>query len=376
MPNFDAGTYFLTVLAPVKLGAVPDSFTRRSNSWDERFRSAIEEDLPSQDKVDGYGAPESWRQRLRMVLATLPTAAQSPATERMKHESPFARNRQNHLARFVVIDDVVYNGRLGQKPFVKGSVDPLAPQHIDTLASPYLLFSADFDAVNSEGDPLPTVLSEAEQNAIRDIYLQRLWETAREEMQAIFENCQGFDDVSSAPQFAAYITACQVETTMPFHDYWIEPPALETMPLKRLALFAAVPLLVFAAGLAGWIGGSLINIFADPNWNLDTPFWMTIGGFAVSALVLFGIVKYVLRYGEAAFPPPKFGDLPSVLKSLYVQQNFAEFVADNQTADPKTLHAAFGAFLEKHQPENTDAPSQKPGYISSSVPGALRTQGG
>ncbi|MCP5083253.1 MAG: hypothetical protein GY948_16310 [Alphaproteobacteria bacterium] len=127
MPNFDAGTYFLTVLAPVKLGMVPNNFTARANSWDARFRSAIKDELQSADEAENDDNPGSWRQRLRMVLATLPTAAQSPATERTKRESPFARNRRNHLARFVVVDDVVYNGRIGQKPIIHGRSEPLVP---------------------------------------------------------------------------------------------------------------------------------------------------------------------------------------------------------------------------------------------------------
>ena len=373
MPNFDAGSYFLTVLAPVKLGTVPSNFTARENSWDARFRSAVKEEMQSKIAPDDDNNPGSWRQRLRMVLATLPTAAQSPATERTKRQSPFARNRRNHLARFVVLDDVVYNGRLGQKPIIHGPSDPLVPQPVDTLASPYLLFAVDIDAVTEDGAALPAQLSEHDQNAVRDAYLKDLWNSARDEMQAVFENCQGFDGVSSADEFAAYIAKCQVETTMPFHDYWIEPPALKTMPWKLLLVILGVPLLILAAGLLGWVGGSVINVFTEPNWNLDTPFWMTVGGLALSAVAIFGLVKYIIRFGEGAFPPPKHGDLPSVLKSLYLQQKFAKFVVDNQASDPQTLHTEFGRFLKEHQPENKDAPSQNPGFISSSAPGAVRT---
>lgn len=373
MPNFDAGSYFLTVLAPVKSGAVPAQVSERQNSWDSRFRSAIKNELEANDTSQSGDAPVSWRQRLRMVLATLPTASQSPATERMQQESPFARNRRNHLTRFVVIDDVVYNGRLGQKPIVMGRSEPLVPQHVDKLASPYLLFVADIDATTLEGAPLPAELSEREQADVRDSYLRDLWTTAPEEMRAVFENCQGFEDINSADDFAAYIAKCQIETTMPFHDYWIEPPALKVLPIKLLVLIAALPLLLLAVGLVWSFGGAFLNVFVEPNWNLDTPFWMAAVGLIASAVTLFAIFKYVLRFGSNPFAPPKHGDLPSVLKSLYLQQKFSDFVITNQPADAQALHERFGAFLKEHQPANKDAPSQKPGVISSSAHGAVRT---
>ncbi|MCP5083252.1 MAG: hypothetical protein GY948_16305 [Alphaproteobacteria bacterium] len=227
--------------------------------------------------------------------------------------------------------------------------------------------------MTKDGAALPDQLSEHDQSQVRDAYLKELWTSARDEMQAVFENCQGFDRVSSADEFAAYIEKCQVETTMPFHDYWIEPPALKTMPWKLLLVILGLPLLAFAAGLLGWVGGSAINVFTEPNWNLDTPFWMAALGLASSALVIFGLIKYIMRFGANAFPAPKHGDLPSVLKSLYLQQKFAKFVVDNQAADPQTLHTGFGKFLQEHQPENKDSPSQKPGFISSSAHGAVRT---
>lgn len=373
MPNFDAGSYFLTVLAPVKLGAVTQDISEGTHSWDARYRSAAKEELKSNETPQADDAPVSWRQRLRMVLATLPTASQSPATERMEQESPFARNRRNHLARFVVIDEVVYNGRLGQKPIVMGLTKPLIPQPVDNLASPYLLFAVDIDATTGEGEALPAELTEREQDAVRDTYIKELWISAPDEMRAVFENCQGFETVRTADDFASYIAKCQVETTMPFHDYWIEPPQLKVLPLKLMLFILALPLLLFVAGLIGSLGGALINAFIEPNWNLDTPFWMTLIGLTASAVTIFALFKYAIRFGEQPFAPPKHGDLPSVLKSLYLQQKFADFVITNQAASAETLHARFAAFLQEHQPENKQSPTQKPGVVSASAPSAIRT---
>ncbi|MEM1276724.1 MAG: hypothetical protein AAGH74_09365, partial [Pseudomonadota bacterium] len=147
MPNFDAGHYFLTTLAPIKTGS------------DENGVSHV--------------------QAIRMLLADLPTALQSPATESIANEkkikngfidrkeaaadnSPFAKSLRTHLCRYVVIDDTIYNGRLGADAILVGlgkAPDPLSPQHIDHLPCPYLFFSADIDAILAPGDPLRSDLS-------------------------------------------------------------------------------------------------------------------------------------------------------------------------------------------------------------------------
>ena len=70
MPNLDAGTYFLTIFAPVKQGPVPRDFAAKAGSWDVRFRLAIEAQstvAAMEGKLEGE---LSWPQRLRMVLST------------------------------------------------------------------------------------------------------------------------------------------------------------------------------------------------------------------------------------------------------------------------------------------------------------------
>ncbi len=61
-------------------------------------------------------------------------------------------------------------------------------------------------------------------------------------------------------------------------------------------------------------------------------------------------------------------DLPTVLKALYTQQAFADFIATNQHARPDALHAAFGDFLKRHAPGEVSGPTQQPGVISDSAP--------
>ena len=65
--------------------------------------------------------------------------------------------------------------------------------------------------------------------------------------------------------------------------------------------------------------------------------------------------------------PGKYDDLPSVLKALYIQQNFSDFMVDRQGASADKLHKDFGAFLKKHKPSDKDGPTQPPGVISSAA---------
>jgi hypothetical protein len=60
----------------------------------------------------------------------------------------------------------------------------------------------------------------------------------------------------------------------------------------------------------------------------------------------------------------RFADLPNVLKSLYLQQNFADFAVAQQGSTDAALHEAFGQFLEDHKPEDKMSPTQSPGVIS------------
>jgi len=372
MPNFDAGSYFLTILAPIKQGPVPYDYGSGQDSWDERMRAASEAEAGEIDTPLNRETQISWSQRLRMVLSTLPTALQSPATERINVQSPFARSLRTHLCRLAVIDDVVYNGRVPSNTLL-GEGNPLSPQPVDVLDSAYLLFAADFDAVTVDGATLPATLSDAQQDAVRDDYLTSLWATARDELRAVFENCVGFDSVTSASDFVAYMTRCQIETTMPFHDYWIEPPALKSLPLTFLKWMVLVPLALFGLALLAWIAGSAANVVFNLDWNVEPAFWLAVCGLALSVLAIAIAYVWVMSQGRNPLPPPKYGDLPSVLKSLYLQQNFADFVIANQAASDEDLHAAFAVFLAEHKPNDKTAPTQKPGYVSSRFPGAIQS---
>lgn len=329
MPTFDAGSLFLTFLSPIRLGSAKDL----------------------------TGTPVSYEQRLRIILALLPTALQSPATQRIGENSPFARNRQTHLCRFVVLDDVVFNGR-NPKDAIATSLageDPIFPQPVDKLTNAYLLFAADIDAVMDEGDPLPTSLDAARQARVRNAYLRRLWSSMEPELRSIYDNCVGFEAVSDADSFARYMTRCQIETTMPFHDYWISAPDLPSLPTKGFIAAVAAPLAVILLGWAlGWWGAMAL-----------------VPGLLLTAAAVYLIYRYALACGVRPLPPERFGSLPTVLKALYLQQNFSDFVIDQQGAGAEDLHRAFGDFLARHRPGDLRAPSQAPGVISSKADGGM-----
>ena len=69
--------------------------------------------------------------------------------------------------------------------------------------------------------------------------------------------------------------------------------------------------------------------------------------------------------GGKPFPAAKHSDLKSVLKALYLQQNFVNFVIQNQGVADDVLYANFAAFIDEHRPQDLDAPTQDPGVIRS-----------
>jgi hypothetical protein len=316
MPNLDGGHYFLTMLAPVRTEAVPIG--------EDRYRSHVV--------------------LLREALTRLPTARQNEVTRHSRLNSPFARNRLNHLARFVVIDDVVYNGRVSGNAVADRlrRVDPTVPQHIDRLGCAYLLFSADLDA---PGDG---------ETALR-AYTDALWSSMRDELVEIFQHCHGFDAVRDASGFHRYVKRCQVETTMPFNDYWIDPLPAKSLPFKRilgvLAVFGGLTLVAL-----------VLHLLRIGSWP-----WGWIALLALAATVLLSVIGYrwLVAKGQEPYPAAPDSDLPSILKALYLQQRFTRFAIETQGVDAETLHRRFAAFITEHRPTAIEDPTQPPGVISS-----------
>jgi hypothetical protein len=322
MPNFDGGHYFLTVLIPVRTDPVQDPRSTASVT--------------------------SHAHALREALVALPTALQTPTTEQIGLNSPFARDGRTHFARFAVIDDAAYNGRDKRDPIRVALLgpDPVKADPVDHLPHPYLLFAADFDAASGDAAELTA-------------YLRGLWSVMQPEWRSILQHCHGYDRVDGPDGFARLIMDCQVETTMPFNDYWTGGPQLTTMPIGPLLMPLAVAAGALLLGLVGALLAAAMGCSAR--------YWLVLALLGlIAAPITAGIALWqISSRAREPFPMANRSDLPGVLKALYLQQAFTRFAIDQQGRDPAALHAAFGDFLRTHRPEDTAAPTQKRGVVRS-----------
>jgi hypothetical protein len=141
MPNQSGQVYGLTILSPIK----------------------------EDESMDVCHA-----QDIRWYLAGLPR----------DHGSPFAQLSSTHLARLVVMDDVVYVG---------------APACEEHLKSRYLVFETNFD-----GD--------------LETYLTRMAREIPELVEGVWTHCVGYPGLADTGQWIAYMKKCQIETTFFFAD--------------------------------------------------------------------------------------------------------------------------------------------------------------
>lgn len=323
MPTFDSGRCFLTALLPIKTSEV----------------------------VDQDGLRSSPVHMVRDALAILPTARQSPVTESLPVTAPFAKCTKTHFARFAIIDDVIFNGRLPSNAIIDRlrDMDRTIPLASDELPGPYLLMVVDFDAPQG---------SEAELRA----YLKDMWTQMGPELAPVFRHCFGYDQKAvHADGFADFIIGCQLETTMPFNDYWPGVPPLTPISKPLLIGNFLVPALVVGAGLY-WALGAM-GLIAGRH----TP-WLYCAEILLIALLGIGVglcvvYRMVMARGEQPFPMAPNSDLPSVLKGLYLQRELIAFAIANQGKPATELTQAFGAFLQKNQVGNVDNPTQQPGTI-------------
>jgi hypothetical protein len=330
MPTFDGGHYFLTILVPIRTAPVKD---------DDVVTSPVH--------------------ALRKRLSVFASAAQGPGVG--GEPSPFARSTRTHFARLVIIDDVAYNGRDGRNVLLVtlAGEDLTAPQPQDHLTCPFLLFAADFDAESGADEE-------------RDSYLVALWNVMEADLRQIFRFCEGFDSkVKDAATFAAYIAACQIETTMSFNDYYADPPVLPTWRTTafKLGVFAS------GAALTGGVAITLVLLAAQlfmPSLQSGLRFAveLSLAGTAALAVILLAAYISVNIVGAKPFPTAPDSNLPTVLKALHLQRVFTRFAIDNQMhaagydeASARQLYDNFQAFVAANKPGDLGAPTQAPGVI-------------
>lgn len=122
--------------------------------------------------IDDERATPSHDLQIRDYLAKLPT----------REDSPFAHAPGTHLARIVVMDDVIYVGM------------PACEEH---LKSKYLIFESNLD-----GD--------------LDTYLVGLANNIPNHLDAIWKHCVGYPGAANVQAFVSYMKSCQLETTFFF----------------------------------------------------------------------------------------------------------------------------------------------------------------
>lgn len=307
MANYDAGHYFLTMMAPIDRNGFVEI--------DGQRRSLID--------------------HVRDLLITLPVAQQDKFSAGSGLQSPFARVPGTHFAHFFVIDDVVYNGRRPSSAVLDllFNVNMTENEAVDHLPHAYLVLALDFDAM----DATPAALR---------AYTDGMWRNMSEELTLLFGNCIGFEDVNSAASFFEYVKDTQVDTSLPFNDYW----AYEPTPPNPMRYIGPAAVGIAAFGIAAWWGGLL-------------GFWtMLILTLLIILAVAIGII---VKLGLTPFPAAPDSDLPSVLKALYIQQMFVAFAQNTMGMNDDDLYAAFQAFCARHQPLDTQGPTQAPGVLNS-----------
>jgi hypothetical protein len=165
----------------------------------------------------------------------------------------------------------------------------------------------------------------------------------------------------SARDFADYILACQVETTMPFNDYWHVPPPLPSLTAPALigvgagswlATGAVLYAILYALGCAETLGLS----------------WAFVGQALLLAVLTAGpaiyiLYRFIMARGGKRFPMAPNSDLPSVLKALYLQRQLIPIVVQMQGVSDQVLYDKFGELFARVQADHVATPTQSPGVI-------------
>ncbi len=102
-------------------------------------------------------------------------------------------------------------------------------------------------------------------------------------------------------------------------------------------------------------------------WESSESFLFSIWSFCVGYQHVKNYESFE-RYVNRCKVPTHFslegvpgGSIPEQLKALYLKQEFAKFVADNQGKSPETLQAAFQVFIQKVQLKSLEGPTWQPG---------------
>jgi hypothetical protein len=229
--------------------------------------------------------------------------------------------------------------------------DTTVPEPVDKLPTPYLFFIADFDA------------PQGTQAELRD-WLRGVWTKMRADLDPVFVHCfQYANEVKDADSFADYLIAHQLETTMPFNDYWPVSvdltKALPTLPLLWVAVAAIVVWVAVGYGL--WWLLALVHLTPGGGyWRALEILIVVLIGLGAG---LYTAYKMALRAGLKPFPMAPNSDLLSVLKGLHLQRGLINLVPQLQGKSDQVVFDEMGKFFNAMQVDNLQAPTQAPGTI-------------
>ncbi|MFT7596403.1 MAG: hypothetical protein ACI8R4_003738, partial [Paracoccaceae bacterium] len=254
-----------------------------------------------------------------------------------KLQSPFAAVPGTHFAHLFIIDDTRYNGRRPSNPILDliFNVKLTIAEKVDRLPDAYLVLAVDFDAADGSTASLRA-------------YTDAMWANMADTLRLIYAQVEGFDTVDSATRFNEFVREGQIETTLPFNDYWADPAPTVSPAPWMLAGSALVLLATIMLGMTGtWTGSS---------WGL----W----GLGLLAFLVVNI-GIVVKFGLTPFPAAPDSDLQSVLKAIYIQQMFTGFAIAHLGHPEDQLKAAFEDFCNRHRPRDHSGPRQSPGVLTT-----------
>jgi len=387
MPSNEAGFYQLTALLPVKTGP---------------YKA-----LSGEKNVPQYcNSSQSYTHHLKDYLNQLSDSFLSNIDSKLSKSGDlhlFDHTRCTHFARFVVIDQLFYNGRRRHDSLIDffrtlaAGKDLLSKKDkIDQLESPYLLIAIDFDC-----HPSST-------SCVQD-YLSDLWPYASQELTEILHHCEGFylpvpprgkRFTSRTADWNAYrtvermILSHEVETTYPFSAYfWVADKVKRWNPstdrvspseFKNRWLLFGIGILPFLLVIVSllilpfYLGSLFFNWLyqnVPPGAELSEFYqaWNRWGiiGFALSVIsvILFMFAwRYFINRANQPMPQIKGVDLKSISKSLYLQGEFLEMYKrwqDHDGFSKSSIRQHFSCFLDKHQPSDIESPSLQPGKYFS-----------
>jgi hypothetical protein len=178
--------------------------------------------------------------------------------------SPMAKVPQTYLCRYFVLNDVYYQSLSGPDffstvydilSFFSDRFRTAALPREDHLKSKYLVFSC-----NLHGD--------------LDAYLRGMWNAISEDIKRIWCFCYGFDKVTDADSFVAYIKKCQLKASLFFVGSNDDP-----LPEQLKALYLKQEFSCFAAEHQGMPAAELQRAYrafiqrvqplnlAGPSWE-------------------------------------------------------------------------------------------------------------